>query len=227
MQQSESIKQLAVALTNFQSEVPTIEKKGVNPFFHSKYATLESTVETTRPYMAKNGLSISQFPTGENELTTILMHVSGEWLKSTVKMAIKDNTSQAQGSGLTYQRRYSWAAILGLVTDEDDDGNAASQPAKQTKPAKAAPKAPTATDSAPKVFVPKPAPDPILVLKDKINKTVKELGIDGLTKENAKETIQGLVGLELIEENYSQILDRLQAILSERKEQDEHVKNLK
>lgn len=142
MQQSETLGELAKALATFQGSVPTIKKDADNPFFKSKYASLENILTTIRPELAKNGLSVSQFPTENNGLTTVLMHSSGEYLQSTVSMSPKDNTPQAQGSAITYMRRYALSAVLGLATDEDDDGNEASK-ATPTKPAaKQAPKPP-------------------------------------------------------------------------------------
>lgn len=127
---STSIKNLAIALVKFQGEVENVAKDGDNPFFRSKYATLENIVSQIRPYLFRQGLAFSQFPSGESELTTILLHTSGEFLCSTVKMAPKDNTPQGQGSAITYMRRYALSAVLGIVTEEDDDGNAASQTPK-------------------------------------------------------------------------------------------------
>lgn len=216
MQQSESIKELAKALMDFQSEVETIKKDATNPFFKSKYASLENTVKVIRAPMKKNGLSFSQFPTGENELTTIIMHISGEWIKATARMYPKGSTPQDQGGAITYMRRYALAASLGIVTDEDDDGNGASQPSKPTT------KKEVVATVPPKVFS-KPKPDSVLVLKDKITKLVKECGIPGLTKANAKTVIKSLTDLELVPENYNAIVDRLSAIADEKKRQDEHI----
>jgi hypothetical protein len=58
-------------------------------------------------------------------LATRLVHESGEWLESYTPILAKDNTAQAQGSGITYARRYALAAMVG-VYQTDDDGNAAS-----------------------------------------------------------------------------------------------------
>jgi hypothetical protein len=82
MKTSQSLTELAKALLAFQSKVPNVGKDSSNPFFKSKYATLENVIGTVREPLAKNGLSFSQFPTGENELCTILMHTSGEWIKA-------------------------------------------------------------------------------------------------------------------------------------------------
>lgn len=127
MEKSESIAKLADALCKFQSQVDSIGKDGKNPFFKSKYATLDNIIKTVRGPMVKHGLSFSQMPSEENCLVTVLMHSSGEYMASTVKMTPKDNTPQGQGSAITYMRRYALSALLGIATDEDDDGNAASK----------------------------------------------------------------------------------------------------
>jgi ERF superfamily len=131
MNKSESIKELATALSKFQGEVQTIKKDATNPFFKSKYAPLDTIIEGIKKPLMANGLSYSQFPTGDNELSTILMHSSGEWIQSSVKMFAKDNTPQAQGSSITYMRRYAISAILGIATDDDDDANIAQGNAKK------------------------------------------------------------------------------------------------
>lgn len=136
MEKSTTITEIAKALTKFQSKVSLIKKDGKNPFFKSKYATLENVIETIRSPLEETGLSFSQFPSGENELTTMLIHISGEYLQSTVKMSPKENTPQGQGSAITYMRRYALSAVLGLATEEDDDGNEASKPSTKEKPTK-------------------------------------------------------------------------------------------
>lgn len=131
---SESIIKLAQALNEFQSIVPTAKKDASNPFFKSKYATLENVIDTIRAPMSACGLSFAQFPSGEDELTTILMHVSGEYIMATAKMSPVDKKPQSQGSAITYMRRYALSAVLGIASEEDDDGNAASTPKEPMRP---------------------------------------------------------------------------------------------
>lgn len=127
MEKSPTILELAKALNTFQAKAKIVKKDGDNPFFKSKYATLEHIIETNKALLGECGLALSQFPHGENELTSILMHNSGEWIQDTVKMTPKDGTPQALGSAITYMRRYSRTAILGIATDEaDDDANVAT-----------------------------------------------------------------------------------------------------
>lgn len=131
MEQSEKIELLATALVTFQAEVKNVTKEGENPFFHSKYATLKNILNTVRPTLTKNGLALSQFPTGEDGLTSLLMHESGQWLRSTVTMTPKDKTPQGQGSAITYMRRYAISSILGIATEDEDDGNQATKGKKE------------------------------------------------------------------------------------------------
>lgn len=205
MEQSTSIENIAKALIAFQSQVETIKKDSTNPFFKSKYASLENVIEGTREPLKKNNLAFSQFPAGDNNLTTILMHSSGEFMKSSVKMFPKDNTPQGQGSAITYMRRYALSAILGLATEEDDDGNAGSK----TSALK--------TTVAPKKAIPTKKKENSLTIKKKIADQVKELGLN-MTKENAPTMIKSLTKLDLVEENYEEISKILSFTIAEQGE---------
>jgi hypothetical protein len=141
MNRSENITSLAAALCAFQADVKNVKKDAVNPFFKSKYASLDSIWDEVRPLLKNHKLALTQFPSGDGELTSILLHESGEFIEVSAKMSIKEHTPQGQGSAITYMRRYAMSSILGIVTEEDDDGNEASKPAIKV----AAPKAPTAT----------------------------------------------------------------------------------
>lgn len=120
------------ALASFQQEVPTIHK-GTKGYGYS-YADLPAIFEVINPLMAKHGLGFTQL-LGDNSITTIIFHTeSGESIESV--MTIPDNVNlkgmnefQVMGSAITYYRRYSLSAILGLVTDVDNDANG-SQVAK-------------------------------------------------------------------------------------------------
>lgn len=147
MIKSEDIKELAAALAKAQGQIEGAKKDTVNPFFKSKYADLASVWDAIRKPLSDNGLSIIQTtrpPTKEEDnfmvLNTTLMHSSGQWVSSAIPVVAKDQTPQAMGSALTYSRRYSLAAIVG-VYQEDDDANAAQkiqqspvQQRPQTKP---------------------------------------------------------------------------------------------
>lgn len=129
VRRSESIGELAKALAAFQGEMPPVPKASQNPFFHSSYADLADVRKLSAPILSKHGLFVSQDPEtidGADWLTSLLMHSSGEWTESSIKLTVAKNDSQGVGSALTYMRRYAYCAILGIVADADDDGNAAS-----------------------------------------------------------------------------------------------------
>jgi hypothetical protein len=131
MRQSESINALAAALASAQGEIEAAAKDRMNPHFKSRYATLAAAVEASRPALAKHGLAVIQSPTlsGANTitLTSRLLHKSGEWLEDDFMLPVAKFDPQGIGSALTYARRYAYCAMVGVIADEDDDGNAASQ----------------------------------------------------------------------------------------------------
>lgn len=130
--QSQSITELAKALATVQSALQPAAKEAVNPHFRSKYADLPAVWDACRTLLTKAGLSVVQMPVeagpGRVGLTTMLLHSSGEYISATVSTALQRDDAQGVGSALTYLRRYSLAAMVGIVADEDDDGNKASEP---------------------------------------------------------------------------------------------------
>jgi len=148
MKKSESIANLAQALCDFQGEITNPKNSADNPFFKSKYAPLSEVINTIRPILAKYGLSVLQAPSGDGAsitITTLLMHSSGEWLEpDPLTLRADKPTAQGAGSAITYGRRYGLSAILGIASEEDDDGNSATtstgkaetkpEPLRQVKP---------------------------------------------------------------------------------------------
>jgi hypothetical protein len=122
MTTSQSIQAIAKSLILFHMKVDSIKKDAKNPFFKSKYASLSSIQDAITIPLCESGLAITQFPTGEHELTSILMHESGEFISTTYSMKPVKNDPHGLGSVLTYMRRYSLLSILNLnVFDESDD----------------------------------------------------------------------------------------------------------
>ena len=143
MEHSESIGKIAEALAAFQAEVKDPARDKDNPYFKSKYVAIDGLLAAVRPILAKHGLSVIQSTGGNGQdisVTTEILHTSGEWIRTDalVLKAVKADP-QGAGSAVTYGRRYSLSAALGVAWDDDDDGNAASTPPKDEKP-KAAPK---------------------------------------------------------------------------------------
>lgn len=140
--QSESIALLTKAVVKVQSQLTGVSKDATNPFFNSKYATLDACWDVIRPLLAENGLAIIQTTEMvENGavLVTRLCHESGEWVRGDYPLNPVKNDPQGLGSSTTYARRYSLQAIIGL-TPADDDGNAATgntQSKAKTTPAAA------------------------------------------------------------------------------------------
>lgn len=132
MSQSQEIKELAKALAAAQASLSAAKKDSINPHFRNQYASLQSIWDTAREVLAPNGFSVVQTfgPTDGTrlDLTTTLMHVSGQWVSGTISITPTKQDPQGIGSAATYARRYSLAAILGIVADEDDDGEQASKP---------------------------------------------------------------------------------------------------
>lgn len=123
MNQSEHINELATALSKCQSELTYAVKDSTNPFHKSKYADLTSVWDSIRIPLTKNGLSVVQTIEIQGDqilLVSTLMHSSGQWIKSVLPVLNANKTSQGQGSGITYARRYALAALVGCVQDDDD-----------------------------------------------------------------------------------------------------------
>ena len=166
METSTTVVEIAKALSEFQGQVEPVTKDAINPFFKSKYASMENIVATIKKPLVKNGLSFVQLPTGDNGLTTMILHVSGEWIRSTAIMHPTKNDPQGQGSAITYLRRYALSALLGLVTDEDDDGNKASTP----------------------TVAPKSIPKPIVA--PKVEKDMYKEALKAITEATSKERLE-------------------------------------
>ena len=130
MIKSESIKELLTALAKAQGKISAAKKDSTNPHFKSKYADLAACWEAIKEPLSTNGLSLTQWVTTAEKgvsVVTVLGHSSGEFMSSEATFPVKDiGNPQSMGSSITYARRYCLSAAIGLVADDDDDGNAAS-----------------------------------------------------------------------------------------------------
>lgn len=137
MQTSPEVGDLAAALAVAQGAFPTIErnrevevKMKSGGKYSFCYATLDNIICSVRKPLTDNGLSYVQGINGSENgsvVETLLMHKSGQWIKTVIPVhanSSQDNKSQALGSGITYAKRYALTAILGIVAEDDDDGNA-------------------------------------------------------------------------------------------------------
>jgi hypothetical protein len=124
---SPEIGELAKAMINVQQNLQPVKKNAKGQF---TYADIGAISESCRDALHENGFAVIQ--TGDADcseggaLVTSLLHESGQWIRGAFPMVFDKPTSQAQGSAITYLRRYSLAALLGILT-EDDDGHKASE----------------------------------------------------------------------------------------------------
>lgn len=137
METSEQINEIAAALAKAQAEIQNASKDAKNPAFKRdgkelRYATLTSVWEACREALTKNGIAVVQCPgtngDGSVTMTTVLMHSSGQWMRSEMVCKPMQPTAQGIGSVITYLRRYALSSMAGVAPDDDDDGNAASAP---------------------------------------------------------------------------------------------------
>jgi len=125
-----SSKSFAAALAAAQGEMSGATKDSKNPHFKSSYASLASVVDAIRGPLAKHEIGWTQQVSSEGttvSVVTILLHAgleSGEYRSGTMRATAKDASPQAIGSTVTYLRRYSLMATLGIPA-EDDDGEQA------------------------------------------------------------------------------------------------------
>lgn len=184
---SEQINELAAALSQAQGEMTSAIKDSNNPFFRSKYANLNSYLNCSKGPLCKYGLSISQIPTETEtgvKLVTILLHSSGQWLQSSLPINVKSdgktNELQVFGSVLSYLKRYVLSSMLGIGSDDDDDGNSAKDyQVKQEPAAPPAPKLVTASQADElRAIVSKCSPK----LKENIDNLLKDRKINGFNE---------------------------------------------
>lgn len=127
---SPQVDQVFAAVIKAQEAFKAIPKGATNPFFHSKYADLPAVIEAAQPVLTQNNLGVIHLPTvvdGGDGLATMLVHQTGQYIGTVQKLHLPKNDPQSHGSAITYARRYGFMAVLNLVADLDDDGNAASR----------------------------------------------------------------------------------------------------
>lgn len=134
MQTSEKVDLISTALVNVQKQLKAAKKDRENTFFNNaKYADFTAIVEASRDALVANGISVIQggvYSDGVWKLETRLIHTSGQWIESSQPIVSKDMSDpQKVGSATTYAKRFGYAAMVG-VTTEDDDGNEAAAPIK-------------------------------------------------------------------------------------------------
>ena len=133
-------KEITAALCKFIKQVGTIEEKDTAQY--GKFADLSTVLSTVNPALASNGLAVvhtTKIVEGKNVLITNLLHTSGESITS--EMLLPNNTGgggnpmHKEGGAITYCRRYSLLAILGLNAGiPDNDGDFANPTTEKVTP---------------------------------------------------------------------------------------------
>lgn len=142
MKRSDSIAQLAAALSKAQGEMHGAIKDSTNPHFKSSYADLASVWDAVRYPLSKNKLSVIQTATTTDKcvsIETVLAHESGEWIGDILSIPVAKWDAQGIGSAITYGRRYSLMSIAGIAPDDDDGNDAARQDQRPQQRAEPAP----------------------------------------------------------------------------------------
>lgn len=128
MKKSDAINEFAAAFSLAQSlfvEIPK-NKEAQLGSYSFKYADLSSIITLVRPTLAAHGLAFSQsveIVGTDLMISTMLCHKSGQWIETTTPIKIEKPGNQGLGSAQTYGKRYALCALLGIVADDDDDGN--------------------------------------------------------------------------------------------------------
>lgn len=139
------------AMVEFHNKVKALPMTGVNPRFNSKYSTLTDVIEGTRKVLAECGLFLTQRivcsedydiePDSSSrywEVETTVHHVDGGFLVGNYPINLDSKDPQKTASAATYARRGGASMVLGLVGEEDDDGNAISPQRRRQEPRKPA-----------------------------------------------------------------------------------------
>jgi hypothetical protein len=129
MKTSEMINEISKAISLAQGEMRPASKSTVNPFFKSKYSTLAQVWDVIREPVAKNNLTILQDVSSTEHgiaISTRICHASGQWIEfGPLEIPLNKKDAQSVGSATSYGKRYALSAAIGVVSEEDDDGEAA------------------------------------------------------------------------------------------------------
>jgi hypothetical protein len=167
MKHSESIGELAAALSKAQAAMKGALADSTNPHFKSRYADLESVRAACLPALAANGIAVFQ-EASEAVCVTKLVHASGQWMETEVPVILAKKDMQGVGSAITYARRYGLAAAVCLSQTDDDANAACPTPAAPRPQPKPAPEKPDVFETRPFVWE---------TDKNLVNEAIKQLGV--------------------------------------------------
>ncbi len=194
---TEKMTNINQAFLEAQKKIKPVKKDGTNPYFNSRYATLSAVFDNVKEVLNEAGFSILQ-PVMGDKVKTRLLFTDGTTIEDegTPIVCKVDNDPQAQGSAITYARRYGLMSLLGLPADDDDAESATGrgenvtpgpQPKTETKEAKSNELASEAQIRA--IFAISKSKG---VTEEELKEKFHFDHIDKLTKQTASEIITGL-----------------------------------
>ena len=134
-ERSSDIKDLAMALSKFQSQV-TNSAKNAKGVYNNKYSDLAEVWNTIRNPLTDNNLSVFQSPYNEGDqvgVETILLHTSGQFMRRRFSCVPTKKDIQSLGGCISYIRRYTLTSILGIAQEDNDGQDHAPTKAKAVK----------------------------------------------------------------------------------------------
>jgi hypothetical protein len=138
--QSEQLSDLAAALAAAQALIPPVKRDqearidAIKGSYKYRYAELCSVLDAIRVPLASHGLSVTSIPVHDDHgltLRTVLLHTSGQFLAGEFPILCDLSRPQVVGSWITYARRYSISALVGVATEDDDAATAMQQPPRR------------------------------------------------------------------------------------------------
>lgn len=129
------------ALAKAQGELVNVEATSTNPHFRSRYADLGAILAVVSPVLSRHGIALVQSPynapDGAVGVVTQLFYEDGSSVLSTLEITPEKANAHGVGSAITYARRYTLAALVGVAQDDDDGNEAVASPGRSlAKPAK-------------------------------------------------------------------------------------------
>lgn len=159
MNTSSEISELAAALAKAQAQFKAVKTDSnarittkAGAVYEYSYASLAAVLDAIRDALAANGLSVVQSPETANgavTVTTYILHSSGEWLSGQLSYPYADADIKALGAIISYLRRYSLVAMLGLAWEDDDGSSVPQRPASPSQPPPSNKPAPPSNKPAP------------------------------------------------------------------------------
>lgn len=143
------------AFVSCLQQIESASKDSTNPHFRSKYADLASCMAVVKPALAANDCALAQPADVSEDLKSVkvgnvFMHSSGQYLRWDFTLPLESRVSPHEvGKSATYARRYSLSA-LGVIAEDDDDGNTGSPVPPNSKQQYGKPQPPATPKTEPK-----------------------------------------------------------------------------